>query len=114
MKPNLTKNLLTVFSILTILTIISCSKKIHPQKEEAIKTTPAKPGYEEAMVRYFKRDGCDYALQLNSGENLEPDKLPLKFQKDSLKVWVKYKERTDAASICMIGKMVKVIDIKKK
>jgi hypothetical protein len=114
MKPNPLKKFSTAIAVLTIVIASSCSKKLHPQKQEPAVSTKNTTGYEEAMVRYFKRDGCDYALQLSTGENLEPDKLPLKFQKDSLKVMVKYKERTDAASICMIGKMIKIIDIKKK
>ena len=78
-----------------------------PRYGTAIKTFVA-----ATVVNFKGRDGCDFALQLENGENLEPNGLPPEFQKDGLKVLVKFKIRYDAASICMIGKMVEVTKIK--
>jgi hypothetical protein len=89
-----------------------CSKKTLSQKPEA---ESRYEGYQKATVKNFKgRDGCDFALQLETGENLEPGNLPEEFQKDDLPVWVRYSVRKNMASICMIGKMVTVTDIKKR
>jgi len=114
MKANRIKYFSTAIALLTIVIASSCSKKTFSTKTGSPSHAKTKTEYEDAMVRYFKRDGCDYALQLENGDLIEPDKLSPKFQKDSLKVLVKYKERVDVASICMMGKMVKIIDIKTK
>jgi hypothetical protein len=58
-------------------------------------------------------DGCTYVIELESGKKLEPINLTDDFQKEGLQVWVKYEEKKDIASICMMGTMVEVIDIKK-
>jgi hypothetical protein len=100
-----------ILILLGICSLMACSKKTLTSKVMSDKDYVFKK-YQKAMVKYFKRDGCDYVIQLESGENLEPNVLTEPFQKDSLKVWVKYDIRKNAASICMMGKMVNVRDIK--
>ena len=72
----------------------------------------AAQGYVKAFVTNVELDGCKFMLQLeDSDKKLEPDGLQPEFEKDGLKVWVKY-EPEDRMSICMAGQTVKVIDIK--
>jgi hypothetical protein len=70
-------------------------------------------GYVKAFVTEVSLDGCSFMLQLEDGKRLEPDGLQPEFEKDSLKVWLKYTEE-DRMSVCMAGQTIKVIDIKKR
>ena len=82
---------------------------------EASQMKMIKSGFQKAKVLNYKgRDACDFVLELENGEHLEPDYLANNFQIDGQKVWVKYQIRKDVESICMMGKMVKVIEIKKR
>jgi hypothetical protein len=45
---------------------------------------------------------------------LEPDGLQPEFQKDSTKVWIKYKAAPDRLSICMAGATIDLLEIKKR
>ncbi len=56
-------------------------------------------------------DGCTYILILGDGTRLEPVDLAESFRKDSLKVMIKYSE-VKQPSICMVGRMVNIIEIK--
>lgn len=101
-----------IFFICIGLALTSCSKKLHPSGKQQEETPK---GYVKAMIKQFKgREGCDIALQLESGELLEPNAIPETFQKDSLLVWVRYKPRPNVNSICMMGKMITIKDIKKR
>lgn len=66
------------------------------------------------MVVDYQLDGCKWMIVLPDQAKLEPDQVPQEFQKDSTNVWVKFEERKGAMSICMAGKPVHVIDIKKR
>ncbi len=70
--------------------------------------------YDKGVV-YDKRglDGCTYIIKLDSGKNLEPINLSDEFQQDSLPVYVNYKRKKGVVSICMVGTIVEIIDIKK-
>lgn len=66
----------------------------------------------KAMVLdYSELDGCTFILELEDGTKLEPVELPESFRSDSLKVLVKY-TMVKRASICMVGQMVTVSEIK--
>ena len=101
-----------IFLVLSLALLAGCGHKITAGAEKP--ETKVLKNYAAATVLVYKRDGCDFALELEGGEKLEPGKLPEEFQKDGLKVWVKYKIRKNVNSICMIGKMITVIDIKKQ
>jgi hypothetical protein len=62
-------------------------------------------------MRFTELDGCRYLIHLDNGNKLQPDKLDPKFEKDSLKVWVKYKPE-DRMNICMSGITINIIDLK--
>lgn len=72
-------------------------------------------GYVKATVIHMDLDGCGYMLELSSDKaKLEPDGLQPEFQVDSLNVWIKYKEAPDRMSICMAGKTIDLLEIKKR
>lgn len=99
------------FLAIAILFLTSCGHKTTPPATTVV--TPK--GFHAATIMNFKgRDGCDFALQLETGENLEPAELPKEYQVDQMKVWVRYRERKGIVSICMIGKSVQVLEIKKR
>jgi hypothetical protein len=101
-------------AVVLLLTLLcGCSRKVAGPAVE--KEDKRFKNYEKATVVNFKgRDGCDFALQLESGENLEPERLPEEFQKDGTLVWIRYRERKEVASLCMIGKMISITDIRKR
>ena len=70
-------------------------------------------GYEKLTVKDLTGlDGCTFVLIKQDGKKLEPMNLPDEFRKDGIKVLVKYTVKRDAISICMVGSMVEVSDIK--
>ena len=70
--------------------------------------------YQEAKVLDLTGlDGCSFVIELKNGQKLEPINLTNEFKKDKLPVLVKYTEKTDMSSICMVGKMVELTSILK-
>ncbi len=72
-------------------------------------------GFVKAMVISYEVDGCGYMLELDKDKSkLEPDGLQPEFQKDSTKVWIKYKAAPDRMSVCMAGATIDLLEIKKR
>jgi len=72
-------------------------------------------GYTPATVIFYELDGCKWMLLLENGAKLQPQgMLAEAFQKDQMKVWVKYEMQKDAPNICMAGEVVKILDIKER
>jgi hypothetical protein len=105
------KDLITVtFYFIVAMLIFSCGSTAPSATAEG--PQQKKDGLVEAMVLdYHELDGCTFILSLDDGTKLEPTNLPESFRKDSLKVMVKY-SIIKRASICMVGKMVTVSEIK--
>jgi hypothetical protein len=101
--------------ILIFLILVSCHslKRSKTNAQEPIKETIdyTTLSYERGIVRFTELDGCKYLIHLDNGKRLQPDKLDTAFEKDSMKVWIKYKVH-DRMNICMRGITVDVIDIK--
>ena len=68
-------------------------------------------GYTKAEVINYTVDGCSWMLQLEDGKKLEPAGLKPEFQKDKLKVWIKYTIKKGGAGICMAGEMINLTEI---
>jgi len=72
-------------------------------------------GRVSATVMKYEVDGCTWLLVLESGEKLATQTmLPLEFAQDGLKVIIKYENLKDGLSTCMAGKMIKLVEIKRK
>ena len=72
-------------------------------------------GYSALTVLFYELDGCKWMLVKDDGKKLNPEGgLPETFQKDQMKVWVKYELKKEAPNICMAGEMIKVVDIKER
>jgi hypothetical protein len=56
--------------------------------------------------------GCGFLLVTADGNRFQPENLPEKFRKDSLKVYVRMKE-VKRMTACMSGKTVVIEEIKK-
>jgi len=71
-------------------------------------------GYTQATVLSYMVDGCKWVLQLGDEKKLEPQNLAPEFQKDQLKVWIKYQAVKGGMSTCMAGTVVTISDIKER
>lgn len=96
-----------------LVILISChSYKTLVKKESTQQEVDnAALNYEKGIIRFTELDGCRFLIHLEGGKKLQPDKILPMFEKDSLKVWVKYKPE-NRMNICMSGITVNMIDIK--
>ncbi|MFH1320417.1 MAG: hypothetical protein ABII90_07180 [Bacteroidota bacterium] len=112
-----------IFLLLFLSISLSCSKKTVPAsetKEQPAQQTIVKRDY--AKEKYVKAtvidmtglDGCKFLLKLEDGKKLEPTNLDPAYRKDSLPVWIRYIETKGVMSICMAGKIVKIIGIERR
>src|SRR5687768_4584182 len=82
----------------------SCKCKKETAQTPPDKTVESTEGYTPATVIFYELDGCKWMLLLENGAKLQPQgMLPEAFQKDQLKVWVKYEMQKGAPNICMAG-----------
>ncbi|MDF2436234.1 MAG: hypothetical protein K0Q95_610 [Bacteroidota bacterium] len=72
----------------------------------------AKSGYTPATVVYLTLDGCAWMLKLENGKYLQPYQLEPEFQKENLKVLIKYTINKNSMGICMSGAIVNLTEIK--
>ena len=110
-------------SVILLLSLtLSCSKKTVPASEIKIEATEQKTiemDYEKekfvraTVVDMTGLDGCQFLLKLEDGKKLEPINLDPAYKKDGLPVWIKYIDSKGSMSICMTGKMVRIIAIEK-
>lgn len=84
--------------VVSAAALISCYA-IQP----ANKTDYAAEGFVKAEIKKYEVDGCGFMIFLEDGKKLNPDNLQEQFQREGLKVWVKYGIRKNAMSICMAG-----------
>lgn len=96
----------SIVIFLAILFIFSC------QKEEVI---PAK-GYEDVTLKNLTGlDGCGFVFAINNkNKSLEPINLGdfSNSYKDGDKFWLKYKIASGQASICMVGDIITILELK--
>ncbi|MBS1647082.1 MAG: hypothetical protein JST67_07055 [Bacteroidetes bacterium] len=84
----------------------SCSQKKYIQQ-----------GYEAALVIENNTEGCPFLIE--TGDTLKkkwlPNLLPDAVKKNKQKIWIKYHiQKKQLPSICMVGKQIEVLDIKKR
>jgi hypothetical protein len=65
----------------------------------------------KAEVINYTVDGCTWMLKLEDGKKLQPSELKPEFQKNKLKVWIKYVVKKGGVGICMAGEMVNITEI---
>ncbi|HEX7494022.1 MAG TPA: hypothetical protein VF346_07370 [Bacteroidales bacterium] len=98
--------LFSLLIFLVILFMFSC------QKEELL---PAK-GYEDVTLKNLTGlDGCGFVFAINNkSKSLEPINLSdfLTNYKDGDKFWLKYKIAEGQGSICMVGDIITIIELK--
>ena len=102
---------------------LSCSKKSVPtskSKEDLTEQKTVERNYEKEkfiraiVVDMSDLDGCQFLLKLEDGKKLEPLNLDPAYKNDGLPVWIRYIDSKGSMSICMAGKMVKLIAIEKR
>jgi hypothetical protein len=71
-------------------------------------------GYEKAIVKDYRVDGCTWLLVLEDGKKLQPVELKPEFQKDNLRVWIRYEIKKNGTGICMTGEMVTITTIERR
>jgi hypothetical protein len=67
--------------------------------------------YTHATIINYTVDGCSWMLQLEDGKKLQPLILAPEFQKEGLKVLIKYEVKKDAVGVCMVGEIVSITEI---
>lgn len=98
--------------------VASCHKNISTHKNIDTSTAelPAaetnKNGFTSATVIYLTLDGCAWMLKLKDGKYLQPYTLAPEFQKENLKVLIKYTLSKNQTSVCMSGSIVNITEIK--
>jgi hypothetical protein len=96
----------SVLIILAILIIFSC------HKEEVLPLE----GYEDVTLKNLTGlDGCGFVFAVNNkNKALEPRNLSdfSTSYKDGDRFWLKYKIAEGGASICMVGDIITIIDLK--
>src|SRR6185436_14145235 len=98
----------TVILFLSAFLISSCSKKnTGSLQQNSSSDPPVKDSkmIEATIVDYTTLDGCRFLLELPGGEKLQPENLTPEFEKDKMKVMIKY-HVTDKMTICMAGKTI--------
>jgi len=109
--------------VLLLCLTLSCSKKSAPTSKAKDETTEQKTvelDYEKekfiraTVVDMSGLDGCTFLLKLEDGKKLEPLNLDQAYKKDGLAVWIRYVDSKGSVSICMAGKMVKLIALEKR
>ena len=112
-----------LLSVLLILLLLSCSKKSAPLSEVKDASPEQKTAVRDYEKEKFVRatvvdmtglDGCQFLLSLEDGGKLEPINLEPAYKKDNLPVWIRYIDLKESMSICMAGKMVRIIAIEKR
>jgi hypothetical protein len=89
--------------VISIVFLASCGGDENTQME--------RKGFVKATIINMDLDGCEYVLQLESGEKVEPVNLEEEFKADGLDIWVKYKADKEKVGACMIGPIVNVEEI---
>lgn len=84
---------------ISILLVMGCAKKIDYSKMQT------------GMVRYISIEGGFYGIYGEKGEHLDPVNLPVKFQKDSLRIRFTAVEHKEMVSFHMWGKLIEIKDI---
>jgi hypothetical protein len=92
-----------IFPILTTLLLISCGGDENTQME--------RKGFQKATIINMDIDGCEYVIQLETGEKAEPSNLEEDFKADGLDVWLKYKADKEKMGACMMGPIVEIQEI---
>ena len=98
-------NILKLFLAFIILFSFSC------QKDEIFPSS----GYEQVTLKNLTGfDGCGFVFQKTDSSYLEPtNKKDFTIEySDGKKYWIKYKIDYGSASICMVGKMIKIVELK--
>jgi hypothetical protein len=104
------KHILSTFCLLALLIIISsCNRTITRNTTEPWEYRDSI--YKAATVINYALDGCTWMIRLEDGKKLQPSNLKPEFQKDKLKVWIKYTIKKGGVGICMAGEMVDITEI---
>ncbi|MDQ3048802.1 MAG: hypothetical protein M3R27_14725 [Bacteroidota bacterium] len=100
-------SILSVFILLSLFNSCGLFTREKKQPEE----TRSWVGFEKAVIKNHLIDGCTWIMELENEKKLQPVNLTSEFQKDQLKVWVKYAVKKGAVGICMTGEIVNITEI---
>lgn len=112
-------HLITIFSLYLIF-FTSCETKKNITKEEPSitidETQMSDLGFVAATVKDFsKEDGCGFLIVLDKSEQVLQTLKPIdaSFQKDGLKVWLKYRPIRPISPKCKKGTPIDIEELKK-
>ncbi len=94
------------YKILTVTLVAACSSSAAPLENKG-----PEPSGMAATVRYLDVEGGCWAVDAADGVRYEPINLPAAFRQDGKKVKIVLRERSDLASVCMVGRIVELVSI---
>lgn len=104
------KHILSTFLFIAfVIMLSSCYRNITRNSVETQEYRDST--YIAATVINYTVDGCTWMLQLEDGKKLQPSVLKPEYQKDKLKVWIKYLTKKGGVGICMAGEIVDITEI---
>lgn len=99
----MTKKLILILIAVLIYLFVGCNNQniVDSNNSEA-----------KGRVIYLPFEGGFYGIETENKKYLDPINLRDEYKKDSLKIQLTYRERTDLASVHMWGKLIEIIEIK--
>lgn len=100
-----------IFLFCFLVLALSCKTKQTNSSEDL-----TSQGYQKATVLKYDVEACGYLLELESGKKIQPFvALAKEFEKDQLKVWVKFEiKKKQSPNTCMAGEIAEITDIKSR
>ena len=99
-----------------LLLVASCKTKKETIVQEVVDPVIEVPeGYEAMIVKdYHELEACGFILMNADSVYFEPIQLEPVFFQNNLKVFVKYQISKNQMSICMKGRKIDLLDIKRQ
>lgn len=98
-------------TVVLVLTLMGCHED-HPLVAPEVSVDDPSAFVIDGTVRFLDIEGGCWGIFGEDGVTYEPLGIPREFLKDGLKVRAAVKLRPDLLSICMIGTIVEVLEIK--
>ena len=90
------------FSLLFFLLITACL---------GVESDAADIKYASGTVKYISLEGGFYGIVTDDNKYLDPINLSKEFQKDGMRIFIKYVEKKDMASFHMWGTIVEIVEV---
>ena len=87
--------------VVAVVALAACNQVVPP-------TGPPIPGAVDATVFQVNIEGGCWSLKTVTGQTYQPINMPDSLRRDGLPVSVRFSQRNDLVSYCMLGPMVEI------